>query len=78
MTLGTMYWDDNSKTTLQQKVETAVGEYKTKWQKSPTTCFVNQKALEPLTEIEVAGVIVKSMKFILPDHLWIGIEESKK
>lgn len=68
-----MLWVDNSKDELSKKIETAVIYYLKKYEAKPDICFVHPKALEK--EAVINNIRVRPDKYILPHHLWIGIEE---
>lgn len=69
---GMMWFDNDPKKTLTEKVVEAATWYRTKYGAVPDTCFVNLKMLsEP--EMRVGRVAVKPLRLVLPGHLWIGI-----
>ena len=83
-----MLWFDNDKTTdLHAKVERAAAYYTQKYGQSPNLCFVHPDMI-PLVEdailagngqdnqVKIPEIEIRSMKTILLDHLWIGIDLS--
>lgn len=71
-----MLWFDNSKSTLAQKIQKAVDYYETKYGRRPDLCLVNPGILLPDSGVgEGMPLTVRPSKFVLPGHLWLGIEE---
>lgn len=75
MNIGVMYYDDTQKRTLEDKIKAALELYRKKYDPNPDRCFVNISVLQ--NEIEVDGVKVLPLKYILLNHMWIGKEEKK-
>jgi hypothetical protein len=83
MRVGLLWFDDDNKRTLAEKVERAASHYQQKYSVSPTVCYVHVSALEG-AEINalapaqrVNGVEVRTVRTVLPNHFWIGVEERK-
>ena len=74
MVSGMMWFDNDPKTELKQKVALAAEYYRSKYGRTPDVCLVNPGMLaEPAI---LAGKIqVRAMKTILPGHLWIGVDD---
>jgi len=71
-----MFWFDNSSTNLAQKIQKAVDYYEQKYGHKPDLCLVNLAVTLP--DSGVGGgmaITVRPSKYVLPGHLWIGIEE---
>ena len=71
MNIGMLWFDNDSKTTLEAKVGRAVSYYQGKYGKAPTLCFVNPKMDAPGT---VAGLEVRTTRSVMPNHFWIGVK----
>ena len=76
-----MWFNDNPKTPLATKVSEAAEYYRTKYGQSPDLCLVNpatyaQISKEP-DEGKVGKVAIRSLRSILPGHLWIGVDEKQ-
>lgn len=69
--IGMLWYDADSKSSIEKKVERAVKYYKQKYNTEPNKCYV-KSIKEP---IMVGDVSVQAMKTILPNHFWIGIEK---
>jgi hypothetical protein len=74
MITGMMWFDNDPKTSLKDKVTLAAEYYRSKYGRSPDTCLVNPGML-PETAIEAGKIQVRAMKTVLPGHLWIGVDE---
>lgn len=74
MITGMMWFDDNPKTPLTAKVRQAAEYFRGKYGKSPDLCLVNPAMLaEP--QAQEGKVTIRSLRSILPGHLWIGVDE---
>ncbi len=74
MNIGMMWFDNDPKTALLEKVEQAAAYYREKYGRAPDLCLVNPKMMtEP--ELRAGRVVVKALRAVLPGHLWIGVEE---
>lgn len=71
-----MLWFDNSELTLQQKIEKAIAYYEKKHGRKPELCLIHPSII-PVdgVQVEIEGLVIKSYKYIVPGHLWVGIEE---
>jgi hypothetical protein len=69
-----LYWYDNSKSPLIEKLEGAVSYYKEKYGKEPTLAMVNPKD-NTIGLYNCNGVIIENSKSIQINHIWIGIGE---
>jgi len=69
-----MLWFDNDpKTTLGQKIQNAVDYYAKKHGSKPNLCLVHPSMINEPTTID--NIVIRPYPSILPGHLWIGIEE---
>lgn len=80
MKAGMMWFDNDPNTALKQKVLRAVNYYQTKYDLVPNLCFVHPSMLKGHSK-QVEGlsgkIFVHSNHFVLPGHLWIGVQEMK-
>jgi hypothetical protein len=81
MKVGLLWFDDDKKRTLAEKVERAASYYQQKYSVAPSVCYVHASALEG-AEINalapaqrVNGVEVRTARTVLPNHFWIGVDE---
>ena len=73
MNIGMLWFDNDSKTTLEAKVGRAVSYYQGKYGKAPTLCFVNPSMLSPGVA-KVAGLEMRTTRSVMPNHFWIGVK----
>ena len=71
-----MLWFDNDpKTTLHEKIAGAVKYYETKYQRKPTLCYVNPSMLSNKADLTGNGIEIRLHKQIQPHNFWIGSKE---
>ncbi len=75
MDIGMLWFDDQSAST-PEKIQRAVSFYTEKYGRRPTLCLVNPATLNGGEGI-MAGVKVRKARNVMPDHYWIGVDESK-
>src|SRR5690349_24405691 len=75
MDIGMLWYDDDHKRPLNERVSKAVDYYKTKYGVLPTVCFINPATLKDGPET-AAGVQLRSARNVLVDHFWLGIGET--
>jgi hypothetical protein len=77
MDIGMLWYDDDGKRSLSEKVARAVDFYKTKYGTLPTVCFINPATLKDKAAPESAGgVQLRSARNVLVDHFWLGVGEA--
>jgi hypothetical protein len=85
MFTGMMWFDNDPKTALTEKVHRAAEYYRNKYGRIPDVCLVNPK-MTPLTSpqmdaenrVNLGGgkeITLRASRSVLPGHLWIGVEE---
>lgn len=74
MKIGLLY-SDNSNAPLAEKVNTAIGLYKTRYNISPTDCHINPIHLENVNTSKINGVKIISDNQIRQHDFWIGSKE---
>jgi len=77
MRVGMLWLDDSPRRPLSEKVRRAVAYYRQKYGRQPTLCYVHP-AMLPQGQLEVDGVAVRPLKDILPQHLWLGVNEARE
>lgn len=79
MNVGMLWFDNDTRTALNAKVERAADYYRQKYGLVPDLCLVHPSMLtEPRPEIVEGGagkVALRTNRAILPGHLWIGVED---
>ena len=74
MEIGMLWYDDDARRPLPEKVARAVAHYQTKYGAMPTVCFVNPSMLRDAPET-AAGVQLRPARTIMINHFWVGIGE---
>ena len=72
MDVGMLWFDDDPKRGLEEKIARAVAHYRDKYGQAPTLCFVNPGTLNGGPDV-AAGVQVRSARSVLPNHFWVGV-----
>lgn len=76
MQAGMLWFDNDPKTTLAAKVSKAANYYHKKYGRTPDLCMVNPKMLSE-KNAEGQKISIRPYSHILPNHLWIGIDDSR-
>jgi hypothetical protein len=80
MNVGMLWFDNDRQTALPAKVERAARYYRQKYGRSPDLCLVHPSMLPELggeeKDSRLGAVTLRPNRLILPDHLWIGVEEA--
>ena len=78
MEVGLLWLDNDSRRGVEDKVKRAASHYQKKYGCMPNLCFVHPSMLggngkpKPL---HVDKVEVRSVRSMLPDHFWLGVED---
>jgi hypothetical protein len=78
MKTGLLWFDDDPRKQLEEKVGRAVTHYQRKYGRSPTLCFVHPSALDGNGQRGVkkaGGVEIRAGRSVLPNHFWLGVAE---
>ncbi len=79
MNVGMLWFDNDPKTTLTAKIHQAAEHYRTKYGRMPDLCLVNPSMLSKpspeLVEGQDGKITIRPLRSILPNHLWIGVDE---
>jgi len=76
MRQGLLWFDDDPRRPFERKVEEAVERYVEKFGEAPNTCFVNPCTL-PANVRTHAGVAIRALPTVLPNHFLVGISRSE-
>ena len=80
MDIGLLWFDNEKKRTLAQKVTRAADHYEAKFGARPTHCYVNPCLLPDADQDdppEFEGVVVCPSGNVLTNHFWLGVDESE-
>ncbi len=72
MDIGMLWYDNDARQDLAQKVARAAAHYRVKYGVAPKLCYVNT-ALLPQGPQVADGVQVRPARTVLPNHFWLGV-----
>lgn len=72
MKTGMLWFDNDPKKALAEKVAEAADYFRKKYGQAPNTCLVNPSMLTD--ESNAGAVAVRAWRTVTPGHLWIGVE----
>ena len=75
MKIGMLWYDDNKKSTLEEKVIRAADYYHDKFGRAPTLCLVNPRTINGGPK-RVAKIELRAAHNVLLHHFWVGIAEN--
>ncbi|MBN1954615.1 MAG: hypothetical protein JW900_06140 [Anaerolineae bacterium] len=77
MNFGLLWFDNDSRRGLKEKVLRAADHYQQKYGQRPNLCFVHPSMLKENgdDEFRADGVQVRSGRAVLPHHFWIGVAD---
>ncbi len=75
MHTGMLWFDNNSTTALTLKIEKALAYFCKKYGREPNLVLVNPSMLNE-EKPEIGKITIRPYWPVLPDHLWIGIEDN--
>ena len=82
MNVGLLWFDNDPKTSLEEKVGRAARRHLQKFGRPATLCLTNPRTLagrangsEPAFQVKLAEGVIKVMpaRHVLPNHFWLGI-----
>jgi len=74
MNIGMLWFDDDSRRTLEEKVQRAAEHYSDKYGHQATLCFVKPQTLNGGPQ-RIAGIHIRNSRTVMPNHFWIGFED---
>ena len=77
MDIGLLWYDDDAKRPLADKVRLAALRYEQKFGVQPNLCLVHPGALADKALI-VDGITVEGLPSVLSHHFWLGISPDHK
>ena len=87
MEIGLLWYDDNPRRELEDKVGEAAQRYRAKYGRWPNTCYVHPQMVADRLEQELrvacpkrdrTVIRVVSAPNILPHHYWLGVTTKEK
>ena len=88
MKTGMLWFDDDPKRSISEKVERAAVRYREKYGVAPDLCYSNPasfadcpESVQPKASSSGAGnslsrITLKHARSILPNHFWLGVSDS--
>ena len=83
MKTGLLWFDDDPRKELAEKVLRAAAHYERKYGQAPDLCFVHPSALKNgngngKRRVKKAGEVeIRPGRTVLPHHFWLGVAEKK-
>ena len=82
MKTGLLWFDDDPRKELEEKVLRAAAHYERKYGRSPDLCFVHPSAFNgngngKRRTKKAGGVEIRPGRSVLLHHFWVGVAEEK-
>ncbi|MCC7358529.1 MAG: hypothetical protein IT317_03580 [Anaerolineales bacterium] len=77
MDIGMLWYDDDAKRKLDEKVARAVEFYRAKYGVQPTECYVHPGMLAADQPTTAAGVRLRPNRTIIKNHFWLGVAQTE-
>jgi len=81
MKTGLLWFDDDPRRQLEEKVLRAAMHYERKYGRPPNLCLVHPSTLNgnggKQGTLRAGGVEIRPGRSVLPDHFWLGVAEDK-
>lgn len=74
MKTGMLWYDTDIKNDLASRLEKAAEYYQKKYGQRPDLCFVHPSMVLD-TVHDVHGIQIRTTRHVLPNHLWLGVQE---
>ncbi len=76
MNIGMMWFDPDKTKTIPERITKARDYFAVKYGEQPTLCYLHPSLMpERGEDTVIAGIRIKSMHTIQPNHFWIGVEQ---
>lgn len=76
MDIGMLWFDNDPKKGLNEKVRSAAYYYREKYGNEPNVCFVHPSMLSS-KRTKTDAITIKTDQAVLPHHFWIGNNGSR-
>ncbi|OJX46032.1 MAG: hypothetical protein BGO78_03870 [Chloroflexi bacterium 44-23] len=73
MKTGMLWFDNDPRRNLREKIHEAAIYYQQKYGNQPTVCFVHPRLKDITFETDI-NLEIKFNQAISPDHIWIGTQ----
>jgi hypothetical protein len=78
MDIGMLWYDDDNKAKLDDKVARAVEYYRAKYGVQPTECYVHPGMLGEGQPSIAAGVRLRGSGTVIKNHFWLGVGDDDR
>jgi hypothetical protein len=79
MKTGLLWFDDDPRKQLEEKVQRAATHYERKYGHAPNLCYVHPAALGDNGKVRKVGdVEIRTGRSVLIHHFWLGLDDEKK
>ena len=79
MDTGLLWYDDDPRLGLAEKIKKAAQRYRQKFGTSPDVCYVHPSTLSSNGKVQNVGKVrVSSRLSVLRHHFWVGQEEKQR
>jgi hypothetical protein len=78
MDIGMLWYDDDAKSRLDEKVARAVEYYRSKYGVQPTECYVHPGMLVEGAPANTAGVRLCPSPTVIKNHFWLGVGSANR
>lgn len=74
--IGMLWFDDDKKRTIDEKIDVAIEFYKNKYKQEPTVCYINDSDFSEKAgkRTLIMGLRIRHSKTIIRNHFWLGVE----
>jgi len=77
MDIGMLWFDNDPKSELSNKVVEAANYYLSKYGEKPNLCFVHPSMIQG-SSVDAGQIVVESNNTVLPHHFWIGVQQKEE
>ena len=79
MKTGLLWFDDDPRKQLEEKVQRAATHYERKYGHAPDLCYVHPNVLGDDGKVKKAGQVeIRTGRSVLPNHFWLGRSEKTR
>jgi hypothetical protein len=76
MNIGFLWFNNDSQTTLQQKIDEAAAYLSEKYDRPINLCYLHPD-MNPERLQSCNGIAIKHSKYVLMNHFWLGQSEKE-
>ena len=73
MKIGMLWFDDDPRRSLTERIVRAADYYSKKYGRTPTLCLLHPATAGPALPASVGGLELRTNASVLREHLWIGV-----